>query len=245
MNDHRLSRRAALQSLAVGVVASSVAKAAGTVDAGTPALPPAFAGAHTVVPLPFPAGKLTGLSEKLITSHHDNNYAAAVKNLNRVELELSHLPPDAPGFLVSGLREKELTFRNSKTLHEAYFGNLGGDGKRSGTIERALATTWGSTATFEAHFRATGLALGGGSGWVVLALELDTGALRTVAAGNHTQALATAVPLLVMDLYEHSYQLDYGAAHAKYVDAFFTNISWDEVNRRLERAQRASAAWRT
>jgi Fe-Mn family superoxide dismutase len=47
-----------------------------------------------------------------------------------------------------------------------------------------------------------------------------------------------------MDMYEHAYQMDYGAATAKYVDAFFASLHWEEVNRRLERAQKAGAAWR-
>lgn len=199
---------------------------------------------HVVVPLPFAAGSLTGLSERLITSHHENNYGGAVKNLNRVEAELARVTSETPPFVVAALREKELTFRNSKSLHEAYFGNLGGDGKRSGAIESALAAAYGSTSTFESHFRSTGLGLGGGSGWVVLSLELDSGALRTTAAANHTQALAAGVPLFVMDMYEHSYALDFGAGAARYIDAFFANAKWDEVNRRLEKAQRASAALR-
>ena len=79
---------------------------------------------------------------------------------------------------------------------------------------------------------------------MLLSYELDTGALRTCWSGNHTQALALSVPLLVMDMYEHSYQLDFGAQHARYIDAFFSNIHWDEVNRRFENAQRAAAAVR-
>lgn len=206
--------------------------------------PTALAGDHQPTPLPFAPGSLRGLSEQLIRSHHENNYGGAVRNLNRAEQELSRITAETPPFLVAALREKELTFRNSKTLHEAYFGNLGGDGRRSGNIDAALAAAYGSSARWEEHFRATGSGLGGGSGWVVLALELESGALRTVGMGSHTQALASAVPLLVLDMYEHSYQLDYGAAAARYLEAFFANIQWEEVNRRLERAERARAAMR-
>jgi Fe-Mn family superoxide dismutase len=201
--------------------------------------PEAFASKHQVVPLPFKSSALNGISEKMISSHHENNYTGAVKNLNRVEQELAAITKDTPPFVVSALRDRELTFRNSKTLHEAYFANLGGDGHRSGGIESALSQAYGTSALWEQHFRATGAGLGGGSGWVVLALELDTGALRTIGSGNHTQVLATSVPLLVMDMYEHSYQIDFGAAAGRYLDAFFLNIQWDEVNRRFERAQRA------
>jgi Fe-Mn family superoxide dismutase len=206
--------------------------------------PPALTGTHAVVPLPFKPTALNGISEKMIVSHHDNNYAGAVKNLNKAEQELARINADTPPFVVAGLRQSELTFRNSKTLHEAYFGNLGGDGKRSGAIEKALAEAYGASSHWEEHFRATGAGLGGGSGWVILALELDTGALRTTWSGNHTQVLAASVPLLVMDMYEHAYQMDFGAGAAKYIDTFMVNVRWDEVNHRYERALAATKVLR-
>ncbi|HEX7478225.1 MAG TPA: Fe-Mn family superoxide dismutase [Polyangiales bacterium] len=208
-------------------------------------VPTALVADHTPVALPFAAGSLNGLSERMMTSHHENNYTGAVRNLNGVEKELARITKDTPPFVVAALRDRELTFRNSKALHEHYFANLGGDGRRAGAIETALGQAYGSSSHWEEHFRLTGLGLGGGSGWVTLCYELDTGALRTCASGNHTQVLATSLPLLVMDMYEHSYQMDFGAAAARYIDAFFANVKWDEVNRRFERAQRAAAALRT
>jgi Fe-Mn family superoxide dismutase len=204
----------------------------------------ALAANHTVVPLPFNPTTLRGLSERLVVSHHENNYGGAVKNLNRVEQELAQISGDTPPLVVAALRERELTFRNSKALHEQYFANLGGDGQRSGAIETALSQAYGTSTRWEEHMRATAMGLGGGSGWAIVALELDTGALRTHWSGNHTQVLATSLPLLVMDMYEHSYQLDFGAAVARYIDAFFANVKWDEVNRRFEQAQRMSAMLR-
>lgn len=208
------------------------------------ALPPAFAGKHEAVPLPFDPKALKGLSEKLIVSHHDNNYTAAVKNLNKVEQELAKTNADTPAFVVGGLQQSALQFANSMVLHEQYFANLGGDGKTSGPVGDLLASTYGSLTRWEELFRATGMSLGGGSGWVALAYELTSGAISIVWSGNHTQHRAASVPLLVMDMYEHAYQMDYGAATAKYVDAFFANLHWAEVNRRLERAQKAATALR-
>jgi Fe-Mn family superoxide dismutase len=246
---NRLSRRDALGAAA----ASSAALVTGCRPASPAAAPlvpahgeatmpspRALSGTNTVQPLPFKPGSLNGLSERLVTSHHEKNYGGAVKNLNRVEQELSKISADTPPFVTAALRERELTFRNSKTLHEAYFANLGGDGRRSGAIETAIAEAYGSTAAWEAQFRATAMGLGGGSGWVVLALELDTGGLRTYGSGNHTQTLAGSAPLFVLDMYEHSYAIDFGAEHARYIDAFFANTKWDEVNRRLERARAAA-----
>jgi superoxide dismutase, Fe-Mn family len=166
----------------------------------------------------------------------------AERNLNRTEQELAQITRDTPPLLVAALRERELTFRNSKALHEAYFANLGGDGRQSGAVETAFGEAYGSSSRWEEHFRATGSGLGGGSGWVILSFELDTGSLRTAWSGHHTQALAMGFPLLVMDMYEHSYQMDFGAAVPRYLDAFFANVRWDEVNTRFERAQGVWAA---
>jgi len=198
-------------------------------------------GAHVLKPLPFNPRSLRGLSERLLTSHHENNYGGALKNLNKVEEELARASKETPGFIVGGLRERELTFTNSVILHEAYFGNLGGGGRADGAIQSAVAEGFGSFGRWEEMFRATAMSLAGGSGWTILDLNLHTGDLRTYWSGNHTQALAMGWPLLVLDMYEHAYAIDYGAAAARYVDAFFDNVQWDEVNRRYERARRAAA----
>jgi Fe-Mn family superoxide dismutase len=206
--------------------------------------PPAAAGGHAVKPLPFRPDGLKGLSERMIVSHHENNYGGAVKNLNRVEGELARVTKDTPSFVVGGLKQSELVYRNSATLHELYFGNLGGDGRASGAAQALIAQAYGGFGRWEELFRTTGASLGGGSGWVVLAYDLHRDALATFWSGNHSQAQVASAPLLVMDMYEHAYQIDYGADAAKYIDAFFVNLQWDEVNRRLERARRAAAALR-
>ncbi len=236
---HSMNRRNMLGTLAVGGAATAVLASArdASAQAGAVAaapLPPAYAGKHEVKPLPFDATKLKGISEKLIVSHHDNNYAAAVKNLIKVEEQLAAVTKDTPVFVVGGLKEREVTFTNSKVLHENYFGNLGGSGVPSGAIVDEVKATYGDWGRWEAEFRQTGASLGGGSGWVVLDLNLHTGYMRTYWSSVHTQAAAAGLPLLVMDMYEHAYQMDYGAAAAKYIDAFFANINWDEVNRRVE-----------
>jgi Fe-Mn family superoxide dismutase len=203
-------------------------------------MPPGL-GKHTPASLPFKAASLRGISEKMITSHHDKNYAGAVKNLNKVETDLAALKPDAPGYLVAGLREKELTYFNSMVLHEHYFGNLGGSGKRTGALETRLGSELGAGA-WEAQVRAAATALGGGSGWVVVALSLHDGGLRISSSANHTQSLAFGAPLLVLDMYEHAYALDHGADHAAYIEAFFKNLAWEVVESRYDVAMKASAA---
>ena len=256
MSELKMGRRDVLLTLALAAGCHGVkatAPPAQTAEDTTPVKPPetpgetltmgqkALSADHAVLPLSFDPAKLAGLSERMIRSHHENNYGGAVKNLNRVEQELATITKDTPPFVVSALRDRELTFRGSKLLHEQYFGNLGGDGKRAGEIERALSEAYGSSARWEEHFRATGAGLSGGSGWVVLGYELDTGKLRTISAANHKESLALFAPLLVMDMYEHSYQMDYGAAAAKYVDAFIVNIRWETVDARLVGARKLRA----
>lgn len=237
-----LTRREALTMAAGSAVLVAAAKGEAMAQkkkaAGSPA--PIAAGQHPIVPLPFDPKKLTGISEKMIVSHHENNYSGAVKNLNKVELELVQFTKDTPGFAVAGLKERELLYTNSMILHEQYFANLGGDGKASGEIEKALTAAAGTFARWEELFRAAAMSLGGGSGWVILDFNFHSGDLRTYSAGNHTQAVAFGQPLLVLDMYEHSYAMDHGASHAKYIDAFFQNVRWSEVNRRLERARKAA-----
>jgi len=238
-----VSRREVMSGIALGAVALSEAggKAMASVDGGV-VQGGVAPGKHPIVPLPFDPAKLKGLSEKLLRSHHENNYGGAVKNLNKVEEELARVNKDTPGFLVAGLKERELTFNNSMVLHELYFANLGGDGKAGNAVQATLGHSFGSFARFEELFRAVGASLGGGSGWAVLDHNFQTGQLGIHWSGNHTQNAAYSAPLLVMDMYEHAYAIDYGAAAAKYIDAFFQNIHWDEVQRRLERAQKAAGA---
>src|SRR5215210_1268515 len=114
-----------------------------------PQLAPAYRGAHQIKPLAFEARKLKGLSEKLITSHHQNNYGGAVKRLNQIQQQIGSLPKDAAPYQMGSLKREELIATNSMILHEFYFGNLGGDGKASGTIVDLIKTHYGSVEAWE------------------------------------------------------------------------------------------------
>jgi superoxide dismutase, Fe-Mn family len=84
------------------------------------------------------------------------------------------------------------------------------------------------------NFKKTANALGGGSGWTILSFNLHTGEVHNYWAWDHMHNAPMGYPLLVLDMYEHAYHMDYCAAAAKYVDAFMQNVNWDEVNRRVE-----------
>lgn len=238
-----MNRREMLVSVAGAAAATAILPSvAAAKRMAPPDIMPRAVGSHAAVPLPFDPRKLRGLSEKMLTSHHDNNYVAAVKNLNKVEIELDRITKDTAGFQVSGLRERELTFTNSMNLHERYFGNLGGDGKPAGQFLRALTAQFGSQARWEELTRATAMSLGGGSGWVVIALSRLSGDLRIVGTRGHDQAVIAGEPIMVLDMFEHAYQIDFGAGHAKYIEAFFTNLNWAILDQRFNGATAALRA---
>jgi Fe-Mn family superoxide dismutase len=211
-----------------------------------PATAKAFSGQHQPKPLPFDPAKLKGLSEKLIRSHHENNYTGAVRALNAVEQRLAAMlnDKDLPAYIYGDLKREELVRTGSVVLHEIYFGNLGGDGKAAGDVLTAIKQYWGGYEQWEAEFKRTGNALGGGSGWVIFAYNFQTGELRNYWSWDHMHNAPFSRPLLAMDMYEHSYHMDYGAAAARYVDAFMQNVNWEEVNRRFTGARSAAAALR-
>ena len=196
----------------------------------------AFSGQHTPKPLSFDPAKLKGLSEKLIKSHWENNYGGAVKALNAVEQRLAAMLPDKdlPPYIYGDLKREELVRTGSVVLHENYFANLGGDGKASGKVLDLIKQWFGSYEQWESEFKKTANALGGGSGWTILSYNLHTGEVHNYWAWDHMHNAPMGYPLLVLDMYEHAYHMDYGAATAKYVDAFMQNVNWDEVNRRVE-----------
>jgi len=186
--------------------------------------------------LPFDPTLLRGLSAKLLDSHHQNNYGGAVKRLNAIRAQLAQTPfASTPGFQLNGLKREELIATNSMLLHELYFAGLGGDGSSMvPAMALALAANFGSVERWREEFVAMGKALGGGSGWVLLAFQPRDGTLVNQWAPDHTHALAGGVPILALDMYEHAYHLEFGAASGAYVDAFMDNLDWAPVYERYQ-----------
>lgn len=195
--------------------------------------------------LPFDPATLNGLSEKLLRSHHQNNYSGAVKRLNAIRTQLQGLAfGTAPGFQLNGLKREELIATNSMLLHELYFDGLGTNPQPiAPAMALALAANFGSVERWREEFVAMGKALGGGSGWVLLCFQPREGTLVNQWAADHTHALAGGIPVLALDMYEHSYHMDFGAAAGAYVDAFMPNIDWAKVYGRYQTAvEQASEA---
>jgi Fe-Mn family superoxide dismutase len=182
---------------------------------------------YDVKPMPFDPIAIKGMSEKLLTSHYDNNYTGAVKRLNAIAAQLKTLDwPAAPNFTVNGLKREELVAMNSMNLHELYFAGLGAGGEPTGALAQAIERDFGSIADWRAQFAAMGKAMGGGSGWVTLNYMPRDKRLVNSWSADHTNAPANARPLLALDMYEHAYHMDYGAKAGAYVDAYMAAIDW-------------------
>jgi len=200
---------------------------------------PAFQGSDTLKPLSFDPAKLSGLTERLIRSHWENNYGGSVKALTVVKKRLAQAlgDKDLPPYVYNDLKREHLLRTGSVVLHELYFDNLGGSGQAGASDRQSIAQAFGTFDTWETEFRRIGAGLGGGSGWVVLGFNQHTRQLENYWMADHGHAPAATLPILVMDMYEHAYQMDFGANATAYIDTFFRNINWETVLKRIAAAR--------
>ena len=243
----KISRRSMIQSLAIGTTGLALfstdkGNQALAQTSKTPSLTSAFNGQHPIKPLSFDTASLNGLSEKMIFSHWEKNYAGSVRALNTIELRLAKLleDKDTPAYVYGDLKREELLRTGSVILHEYYFDNLGGNGRADGDILDAINQSFGSMENWENEFRLTAAALSGGSGWAILSYNLETNSLHNYWAWDHMHNATIGYPLLVLDMYEHSYHIDYGPASSGYIDAFMKNLNWEIINNRFLKAQQSS-----
>jgi Fe-Mn family superoxide dismutase len=228
MTEPRIDRRLLLGGMTLAATAAATAAPAAPMAAINPTA------------LPFDPKAVPGLSEKLLVSHHDNNYVGAVKRLGAIRAEFGKLDPTtAPVFMINGLKREELLAWNSMILHEIYFAGLAPPTAPSTGLAQAVERDFGSMEKWAAEFAGIGKAMGGGSGWVLLTYSPHEGRLVNTWASDHTQCLAGGTPLLALDMYEHAYHMDYGAKAAAYVDAFMKVVSLGDASRRFARASRA------
>ena len=184
---------------------------------------------------------LNGFTLQLIESHYENNYGGALRRLNAIAEQLEKLDyAKTPPFVVNGLKREELVALNSTLLHELYFASMGGDGRLTGPMKEVLARDFGSPERWRSEFVAMGLALSGGSGWVVLVYIPRDGRLVNQYASEHSQAIAGGIPILALDMYEHAYQMDFGANAKAYVESFMRNVDYAGVHTRYEDAAKVS-----
>lgn len=184
-----------------------------------------------------PVGDLDGISKAAIDEHFDVLYKGYVNKLNEIDAKLGQVNMAAANPTYSELRElkKEQVFAmDAVRLHEWYFENLGATGGPSGDIQTLIEHDYGSMSRWEQEFKSAAMAA---RGWVCLSWDRSEHRLVIVMTDIHSEAAWNCTPLLVMDVYEHAYMIDFGTARKSYVEAFFRNINWDVVNARVSHYQ--------
>jgi len=190
---------------------------------------------HEITPIPVRPWTLNGISERMIVSHYEHDYGAAVRTLNAVQAELAALPAGTPGHRLRALKHEELSAMGSVALHELYFGSLGGEGNRvPDPARQVLEEHFGSVAAWRRDFAAAAQSLAGGCGWVLLTYSRRHRRFWNQIAADHAQAAVDASPVLALDMYEHAYHIDFGANATAYIDAFLRNVDWAAVVQRMD-----------
>ncbi len=179
---------------------------------------------------------MEGFSETLLKNHF-TLYQGYVTNTNKLLDTLEAMLKDGK----TGTPEyAELKRRlgwefNGMRLHEYYFENLGGKGgiNKEGRLAKAISENFGSYEAWEKDFKATGSMRG--IGWVILYQDLSNGRLINFWINEHDVSHpAGCNPILIMDVFEHAFMIDYGLKRADYIEAFFKNIDWKVVESRLK-----------
>ena len=189
---------------------------------------------------PLKYTQLEGLSEKQLKEHHDVLYVGYVKKISEIEEKLKTVDVSTANGTFSDLRELKMeeTFAlNGVKLHEGYFDNLSSSPSSergiSGKIQTLIERDFGSYEVWEKEFKAMGLCA---RGWVVLGYDFDEKKLKNILCDSHNQGgVWNMIALMVMDVYEHAYFLDYATGRKAYIETFFKNIDWSEVNARVEK----------
>ncbi len=189
-------------------------------------------------PKKFELKGLDGISENQISQHRDILYAGYVNKLNEIEERLKTVDISKANQTFSDLRalKADETFAlNGVIFHELYFENLGGKNlKPKGELSDLIAKEFGSFDKWSDNFKACGLSA---RGWVLMGINTYDGKIHNYCLDTHNfNVPASFIPMLVMDVYEHAYTIDYGVKRQPYIDAFMKNIDWNVCMRRLEKA---------
>jgi Fe-Mn family superoxide dismutase len=180
---------------------------------------------------------MAGFSDNLLNNHF-SLYQGYVKNTNKLMEQLNSmikdLKADSPAPEYSELKRRLGWEFDGMRLHEYYFDNLGGDGKfdRSGNLASVLEAQFGYYESWELDFKAIGAMRG--IGWVILYQDDQSGTMFNQWINEHDMGHAAGCrPVLVMDVFEHAFMLDYGLKKTAYIESFFKNIKWEAVEARL------------
>jgi len=179
------------------------------------------------------------VSQEQLTLHHQKHHQAYVNSANAILERLDKARKEGADFDVKATL-KELSFHiGGHLLHSLFWTNIApsgkGGGKPAGTLGTALEKEFGSFERFKKEFSLAAVSVEG-SGWAGLSFCKQTNRPIIMQIEKHnTNVYPMFTILMVIDVWEHAYYLDYKNERAKFVDAFWNIVNWDEVNKRLER----------
>lgn len=177
-----------------------------------------------------------GFSDTLLKNHF-TLYQGYVTNTNKLADTVASLAKDGKSATpeYAELKRRFGWEYNGMRLHELYFGNMKNGGatlEASSPLPGLLTSQFGSYDSWLADFKATGAMRG--IGWTILYYDLDAKRLFNIWVNEHDMGhLAGCRPLLVLDVFEHAYMLDYGLKRADYIEAFVKAIDWGVVEQRV------------
>jgi len=185
---------------------------------------------YVAKPLPFKK-QLIGISEKTMQIHHDKLYVGYVNKRNEIEEKLAttdRTQANATYSEYGELKREESFAANAIYLHEYYFNVLGGEGKQAGDLVKEIEAEFGSFDAWLNDFKAAGMCA---RGWVVLAYDFNTGRLHNYLCDSHNHGgIWGAMPIVVLDMYEHAFFIDYGSDRKTYIEDYMKNLNWEAAN---------------
>ena len=195
---------------------------------------------YTLPDLPYDYAALEPhISGRIMELHHDKHHAAYVAGANAA-LDALALARETGDLAAVNLHEKNLAFNlGGHTNHTVFWNNLSpdGGGEPDGELGAAIVDQFGSFAAFQAHFAAAATGIQG-SGWAVLGWDSIGGRLLVFQLFDQQANVPLGVtPLLMLDMWEHAFYLDYLNVKAEYVKAFWNLANWADVGARLDRAR--------
>lgn len=198
-------------------------------------------GRHTLPPLPYSYEALEPfISRQIMILHHQKHHQSYVDGLNKAELKLAEARRNQNFELVKHW-ERELAFHGSgHYLHTIFWNNMtpGGGGKPTGELARAIDQYFGSFEKFKSHFTEAAKQVEG-VGWAILVWSPRSRHLEILQSERHMILTQwDTIPLLVLDVWEHAYYLQYENRRPEYVEAWWNLVNWKDVQNRFEQAKK-------
>ena len=173
---------------------------------------------------------LAGLSLKMLEQHY-KLYEGYVKKTNEIQKKVDEADKSevsAVYSIIGELKRQETFAVNGMKLHEVYFGHLTGDGVAKGELVAMIEKDFGSLEVWREEMVATGMSA---RGWAILAFDFRDNRLHVYGSDAHNVgAVWGAIPIIVLDVYEHAYAMDYGISRKDYITSFFKNLDWNFAN---------------